>query len=72
ENILLKAREYVGDAPVGTIPDDAITILSDDLATPSLINWLASIRKSGSVSPADYHAAFALLGVDVAGQTAAS
>ncbi|MFJ7353625.1 cysteine--tRNA ligase [Phyllobacterium sp. NPDC097923] len=72
ENILVKAREYVGDAPVGTIPDDAITILSDDLATPSLINWLASIRKSGSVSPADYHAAFALLGVDVAGQTAAS
>ncbi|MCB8828660.1 hypothetical protein LJD47_26970, partial [Escherichia coli] len=45
---------------------------SDDLATPSLINWLASIRISGSVSPEDYHAAFALLGVDVAGQTAAS
>ncbi|PSH67978.1 cysteine--tRNA ligase [Phyllobacterium brassicacearum] len=65
ENILAKAREYVGDVGVGTIPDEAVEILSDDLATPGLINWLASIRRSRSLEPADYRAAFGLLGIDL-------
>jgi cysteinyl-tRNA synthetase len=65
ENILAKAREYVGDAGIGVIPDEAIDILSDDLATPSLINWLASIRKSRVLDPEDYLAVFALLGIDL-------
>ena len=50
---------------IGAIPDEAIDILSDDLATPGLINWLASIRKSRSLDPADYRAAFGLLGIDL-------
>lgn len=65
ENILVKAREYAGDATTGTIPDEAIDILSDDLATPSLINWLASIRKSRTLDPAAYKAAFGLLGIEL-------
>ncbi|UXN60642.1 cysteine--tRNA ligase [Phyllobacterium zundukense] len=65
ENILAKAREYVGDAGIGVVPDEAIDILSDDLATPSLINWLASIRKSRGVDREDYRAVFALLGIDL-------
>ncbi len=65
ENILAKAREYVGDAAIGAIPDEAIDIMSDDLATPSLINWLASIRKSRVLDPAAYRAAFGLLGIDL-------
>jgi cysteinyl-tRNA synthetase len=65
ENILAKAREYVGDAGVGSIPDVAVEILSDDLATPNLINWLASIRKSRVLDPADYRAVFGLLGIDL-------
>ncbi|UXN63594.1 cysteine--tRNA ligase [Phyllobacterium sp. A18/5-2] len=65
ENILVKAREYAGDAGAGVIPDEAIDILSDDLATPGLINWLASIRKSRVLDPADYRAVFGLLGIDL-------
>ena len=65
ENILAKAREYVGDAGVGVVPDEAIDILSDDLATPGLINWLASIRKSRVLDPEAYRAVFALLGIDL-------
>ncbi|RCW85227.1 cysteine--tRNA ligase [Phyllobacterium bourgognense] len=65
ENILSKAREYVGDAGVGVVPDEAIDILSDDLATPGLINWLASIRKSRVLHPEAYRAVFALLGIDL-------
>ena len=65
ENILAKAREYVGDAGVGIVPDAAIDFLAEDLATPSLINWLASIRKSQGLDPADYRAVFALLGIDL-------
>jgi cysteinyl-tRNA synthetase len=68
ENILAKAREYVGDAGVGVIPDEAIDILSDDLATPSLINWLASIRKTKVLDPADYRAVFGLLGLDLSAE----
>lgn len=65
ENILVKAREYAGDAAMGAIPDEAVNILSDDLATPGLINWLASIRKSRTLDPAAYKAAFALIGIDL-------
>ncbi|MBZ9655108.1 cysteine--tRNA ligase [Phyllobacterium lublinensis] len=65
ENILAKAREYVGDAAIGAIPDEAVEILSDDLATPGLINWLASIRKSRVLEPSVYRAAFGLLGIDL-------
>ncbi len=43
ENILAKAREYAGSAAVGWVPDEALEILSDDLATPGLINWLATV-----------------------------
>ncbi len=72
ENILAKAREYVGDAPLGAVPDEAIDFLSDDLATSSLINWLASARRSRSVDPADYRAAFVLLGIDLQAATVSS
>jgi cysteinyl-tRNA synthetase len=71
ENILAKAREYVGDASVGVIPDEAIEILSDDLATPSLINWLASIRKSRVLDPQNYRAVFGLLGIDLSTEAVA-
>ncbi|MEK1887384.1 MAG: cysteine--tRNA ligase [Phyllobacterium sp.] len=72
ENILAKAREFVGDAEFGTIPEEAIALLSDDLATPSLINWLSSARRSRSVDPADYRATFALLGFDLKAETVSS
>jgi cysteinyl-tRNA synthetase len=72
ENILAKAREYVGDAGIGVVPDEAIDILSDDLATPSLINWLASIRKSRILDPEDYRAVFALLGIDLSTEAVSS
>lgn len=65
ENILAKAREYAGSAAVGWVPDEALEILSDDLATPGLINWLATVRKSRSLDPAAYKAIFALLGIDL-------
>jgi cysteinyl-tRNA synthetase len=65
ENILSKAREYAGSAPVGWIPGEALEILSDDLATPGLINWLASARKSRALDPAAYKAIFGLLGIDL-------
>ncbi|MDR6633928.1 cysteinyl-tRNA synthetase [Phyllobacterium sp. 1468] len=65
ENILAKAREYAGGASIGVVPDEAINILSDDLATPNLINWLASIRKSRVLDPEAYRAVFALLGIDL-------
>lgn len=65
ENILTKAREYAGSAAVGWIPDEALEILSDDLATPGLINWLANVRKSRALDPAAYKATFALLGIDL-------
>ncbi len=51
-----------------SIPDEAIDILSDDLATPSLINWLASIRKTRVLNPADYRAVFGLLGIDLSAE----
>ncbi|MBB3144090.1 cysteinyl-tRNA synthetase [Phyllobacterium trifolii] len=72
ENILAKAREYVGDAGVGVVPDEAIDILSDDLATPGLINWLASIRKSRVLDPEAYRAVFALLGIDLSVESVSS
>ena len=72
ENILAKAREYVGDAQPGTVPDEALDFLSDDLATPSLINWLASARRSREIDPASFRAAFALLGLDLRAETVTS
>ncbi|MGH6860021.1 MAG: cysteine--tRNA ligase [Phyllobacterium sp.] len=65
ENILLKAQEYAGHADAAAVPTEAIDFLADDLATPGLINWLASIRKSRGIEPAAYKAAFALLGIDL-------
>ncbi|WP_027229823.1 cysteine--tRNA ligase [Phyllobacterium sp. UNC302MFCol5.2] len=72
ENILAKAREYVGNAEPGAIPDEVIALLADDLATPSVINWLSSARRSRAVEPGDYRAAFALLGFDLQAETVSS
>ena len=72
ENILAKAREYVGDTAAGAVPDEALDFLSDDLATPSLINWLASARRSREVDAAGFRAAFALLGFDLRPETVSS
>ena len=72
ENILAKAREYAGESAPGKVPDEAIDILSDDLATPGVINWLASARRSREIDPADFRAAFELLGFDLRPETVSS
>ncbi len=65
ENILAKAREYVGDAGIGVIPDEAVEILSDDLRDTKPDQLAGIDQKVAFLEPADYRAAFGLLGIDV-------
>ena len=66
ERIALRAREYVEDAEAGTAPEAFVEFIVDDLNTPGAINWLSAQRKDNAITPADFRAAYELLGLTLA------
>ncbi|WP_116654454.1 cysteine--tRNA ligase [Pelagibacterium sediminicola] len=66
ERIALRAHEYVEGVEAGTAPTEFVALLADDLNTPGAINWLSAQRKDSAITPADFRAAYELLGLTLA------
>ena len=66
ERIALRAHEYVEGVEAGTAPTEFVALLADDLNTPGAINWLSAQRKDSATTPADFRAAYELLGLTLA------
>ncbi|MCO6050703.1 cysteine--tRNA ligase [Mesorhizobium sp. RP14(2022)] len=63
ENLVARARSFIGNTPASNVPSEFLETIGDDLNTAAALNWLFSQRGEG-IAAGEFRAAAELLGLD--------